>query len=224
MDKVIFTNCGLLGDMFLCLPVISWYYKTYGIKSIFGVSKHFNYSETAEEILSMQECIDKVIYFDWIPENYQCGAQPYRINNNAFTEEYKDYTIYSLGFHRWPDKYIPEFYAEEYNLGVDYDFTLNYGDIDYTYKDKDVKVDKYESPQIEFVDAELLDINNGIVKNLQYAAGAKSIITFTTGFSIMATLARIPVIIWQRRELIEHHKMYFDINNGIIERFLEDVR
>ena len=50
MDKVIFTNCGLLGDMFLCLPVISWYYKTYGVKPIFGVSRHFNYAETAEEI------------------------------------------------------------------------------------------------------------------------------------------------------------------------------
>ena len=33
---MIFTNCGLLGDMFLCLPVLSWYYKTHTEKVTFA--------------------------------------------------------------------------------------------------------------------------------------------------------------------------------------------
>jgi hypothetical protein len=128
--------------------------------------------------------------------------------------------VISLGFHTWPNKYIPEFYAEEYGLGVDYDFKLNYGKPDYSYDESIVKVDKFESPKLLMVDGINLSAENGMVQNLQLAAGAKEVKTFTTGFSIMATLARIPVTIYQPQHLIEHHKNYFVINGGILEVYI----
>lgn len=212
---MVFTNCGLLGDMFLCLPVLSWYYKTHGEKVTFALATHFPYSRDAEELLSMQECIDKVVYFDYVPENYDMGAQPYHINRDVFGED-----VISLGFRSWPDKYIPEYYAEEYGLGVDYDFKLNYGEPNPMLKEWVLKVDKYEEPKLNNVAGADLPASNGMVKNLQLAACAKEIITFTTGFSIMATLARIPVTIYQSQSLIEHHKKYFVINGGIKEVYI----
>ena len=212
---MIFTNCGLLGDMFLCLPVLSWYYKTYGEKVTFALATHFPYSRDAEELLSTQECIKEVRYFDYTPENYNMGAQPYHINRDVFGED-----IISLGFRSWPDKYLPEFYAEEYGLGVDYDFKLNYGEPFQSFKGCIMKVDKFDSPKLHHVEALSPAPGNTMVQNLQLAAGAEQIITFTTGFSVMATLARIPVTIYQPYHLIEHHKKYFVINGGIDWRYL----
>jgi hypothetical protein len=220
---MVFSNCGLLGDMFLCLPVLSWHYKTFNQKVTFALSTHFPYSRDAQELLEMQECIEKVIYFDYTPEIHEYRESDkvmgqYHILSSALNE-FNDEVI-SLGFHGWPDKYIPEFYAEEYGLGVDYDFKLNYGTPNYWYHDHIVKIDKFEKPQLLDVDGINLACDNSIIMNLQLAAGAKEVITFTTGFSIMATLARIPIILYQPHHLIEHHKMYFDINGGIENRYI----
>ena len=207
---MIFTNCGLLGDMFLCLPVLSWYYKTHTEKVTFALATHFPYSRDAEELLRMQECIEDVIYFDYVPKNYDMGAQPYHINSSTFDDE----ETISLGFQCFPNKYLPAFYAEEYGLGVDYDFVLNYGEPDLTYRDDVVKVDKWENPKLNHVDA--IPLTEGsMLKNVQYAAGAKQCKTFTTGFSIMATLAKIPITLYEPSHLHQHHQMYFDINGGI---------
>jgi hypothetical protein len=54
-----------------------------------------------------------------------------------------------------------------------------------------------------------------MVENLQYASGAKEVLTFTTGFSIMASLARIPITIFGSSQLVEHHKKYYDISDKI---------
>lgn len=215
MNKVIFTNCGLLGDMFLCLPVLSWYYKEYNKKITFALSTHFPYAKNAEEILRMQDCIEDVLYFD-----YGDGAHENRTSDNLGQYHIKKEmfdcdTLISLGFHKWPDKYLPEFYAEEYGFGVDYDFKLNYGEPDYHYKDHIIKLDKFESPRLLDIDGLNLPSNNTIVSNLQLAAGAKKVITWTTGASIMLTLARIPITLYQPQGLEDHHRKYYDINGCI---------
>lgn len=222
---MIFTNCGLLGDMFLCLPVISWYYKHTGDKPVFALADHFPYSRNAEHLLRMQECISDVVYFKF--DESQCFRRtadnlgPYHVPKDLFRDTpYENHDITSLGFYRWPDKYIPAFYAEEHGMGVDYDFRLNYGEPNYYYQERIVKVDKFESPRLGHVDAFELPSYNSMQLNLQYAAGAKEIVTFTTGFSIMVTLARIPVTIWQPANLVQHHSMYFDINGGIKWRMM----
>lgn len=220
MSNTIFTNCGKLGDMFLCLPVISWYKKVFGTTITFALADHFPYSKDAYELLMMQDCVDDVLYFQY--DESKCEHRTtdnlgkYHITKEMLPSQYQDFKIYSFGFHRWPDKYIPELYAEEYNFKVDYEFKLEYGSKNYFYKDNNVKVDRYESPMLESFDSyTLLSSSNTMVKNLQYAAGANTVLTFTTGFSIMATLARIPVSIYGDTNLIAHHENYFKINGGI---------
>jgi hypothetical protein len=222
MINTIFTNCGKLGDMFLCLPVISWYYKKYDKPVIFALSRNFPYSTDAYQLLMMQECIADVIYFDYnesMCENRTSDMLgKYHVQYEMLPEPYnnKSYNLYPLGFHRWPDKYLPELYAEEYGFGVDRDFVLEYGNKNLFYKDDKVKVDRYEKPMLDhFSDYIRLPQSNSIIENLQYAAGANEILTFTTGFSIMATLARIPITIYGDTNLIQHHNNYYDINGGI---------
>lgn len=222
MRTTIFTNCGKLGDSLFCLPVISDYKKRTGHRTIFALSSLFLYSLELKELLEMQWCIDELVYFHH--DELKCELRSkenlikYHIPRDMLPSPYNEYNfdMYDLGFHKWPDKYISELYAEEYGFNVDYDFVLNYGDIDYTYKDVKVKVDKYEDLQLEsFTDYYLLESSNSIVKNIQYAAGAKEVLTFSTGFSVLATLARIPITIYAPQHLIDHHKNYFDIHGGI---------
>ena len=220
MSNIVFTSCGKLGDMFLCLPVISWYKKVFGVTITFAIADHFPYAKDSYELLMMQDCIDDVIYFKY--DDSKCENRTsdnlgkYHITSEMLPKEYQDFKIYSFGFHRWPDKYIPELYAEEYNFKVDYDFKLEYGHSNYFYKNDIVKVDRYESPMLnEFIEYVSLRSNNSMLENLQYASGAKSVLTFTTGFSIMAALARIPVTIYGSTSLIDHHNKYYNISGPI---------
>lgn len=225
---MIFTNCGLLGDMFLCLPVLSWYSKNHNEKIVFALADHFAYSKDAEALLRMQPFIYDVIYFNYdesICESRHPGnLGNYHIPKKVFNgTAYEGWDVTSLGFHKWPDKYVPELYAEEYGLGVDYDFRLNYGNPNYKYKEYIVKVDKFEDPHLIGFDGINL-CSPSMHENLQYAAGAGKVVTFTTGFSIMAALARIPIELWSYRHLIDHHAKYFDIAGKINWRYFEDVR
>jgi hypothetical protein len=220
MSNTIFTNCGKLGDMFLCLPVISWYKKIFGTTITFALADHFPYAKDAYELLMMQDCIDDVIYFKY--DESKCEHRnagnlgKYHITKGMLPIEYQNFKIYSFGFHRWPDKYISELYAEEYGFKVDYDFVLYYGSKNLFYKNDNVKVDRYESPMLEEFNSYIpLSQHNTMVENLQYASGAKEVLTFTTGFSIMASLARIPITIFGSSQLVEHHKKYYDISDKI---------
>lgn len=222
MSFTIFTNCGKLGDMFLCLPVISWYYKVFNKPVVLALADHFPYAKDAYELLMMQDCISDVVYFKYdesMCENRNPFALgKYHITHEMLPENYNDkkLSLYSLGFHRWPDKYVPELYAEEYNFKVDYDFKLNYNIKNSFYRFNSVKVDRYESPMLDaFVDHKPLMQSNSMLENLQYAAGAANVLTYTTGFSIMASLARIPISIYGDTNLISHHENYFKINGGI---------
>lgn len=222
MSFTIFTNCGKLGDMFLCLPVISWYYKTFNKPIVFALADHFPYAKDAYEILMMQECIADVVYFNYDESKCENRSSDnlgkYHITHEMLPGNYNDksLSLYSFGFHRWPDKYIPELYAEEYCFKVDYNFKLEYGTKNTFYREDKIKIDRFEDPMLDsFEEYISMPKTNTILENLQCAAGAKEILTYTSGFSIMSTLARIPVSIYGASNLIEHHKNYFDINNGI---------
>ena len=198
MKNPIFTLSGRLGDTILALPIFSWYYKTHGGKAIV-VLANFAYVEGMIDLLNIQECVEKAILSTYTPRYYRIGGQPYHWNPFKYGLNIEEAPYYNLGYKSKTDKYAPEFFAEEYGFGVDYDFTLNYGPVDNTYKEQIVKVDRWKTPWLDKVNAVALTDKNSMIKNLQYAAGAKEVLTVPTGFSILMALARLPMTFYQTK-------------------------
>jgi len=220
----IFTLSGRLGDTLLALPLFSWYYKTKGKKVVVALA-NFTFVEGMIEVLNMQECVEKAILSTYTPKYYYIGGQPYHWNPFEYgLDKYmEEAPYYNLGYKSKTDKYAPEFFAEEYGFGVDYDFTLNYGTIDNTYAGKRVKVDRWATPWLDKVDAVPLTEENSMIKNLQYAAGASEVLTVPTGFSILMALARLPMTYYQTRRRRDFYMTRcFKISGPIKRIFIHD--
>ena len=120
---MIFTHAGKLGDFLLCLPVASYYYKTTGDKVHFVLPKGIPHIQKAISLLEYQDFTEKVSLIDFKIHNFNCGGQPWNINPADFgiEGEYKNFGYFSL-----PGKYVPEYYAQNTSLGVDYEYRIQY--------------------------------------------------------------------------------------------------
>lgn len=198
---MIFTHTGKMGDMFQCLPILSWWYKTYGEKPTYALGM-FPYAKQSEELLRMQECIGDVIYLDYKPQHLGLGGQPYKFDLKQYLNTDQEYI--NLGFRKFPDKYYGEFIAEEYNLGYDYDFKLNIGDKRNKYRGKTVVMDKYETNILKNkgIKGEYLPQNNSLLKNLQLAMGASNVKSFSTASALLLLLAGKNIIVYGENKQI----------------------
>jgi hypothetical protein len=207
-----FINCGKLGDMLMVLPILSWWHKHYGEKPTLMLEETFPYAHESEELLRMQPFIRDVQYFH---RNDSMILKPrrwyfdwrHRIDPESMKLDPR--STFALGFHQFPYTYIPRVYCDEFPNRLDYDtdFMLEIGNVDYTYKDKTVKIDKWEHPLLKHIPADVeLGQENSMVKNLQLMAGAKKVILTSTGSTVAATLARIPCTVYCEARLLEYHR------------------
>lgn len=192
---MIFTHTGKMGDMFQCLPILSWWYKTYGEKPKYALGM-FPYAKQSEELLRMQECIGDVIYLDYKPQHLGLGGQPYKFDIKQYLDTNEDYI--NLGFRKFPDKYYGDFIAEEYNLGYDYEFKLNVGDKRNRYRNKTVVMDKYENNILKKkgIKGEYLPQSNSLIKNLQLGMGASNVKAFSTASALLLLMAGKNIIVY----------------------------
>ncbi len=222
MCKVLFVTAMRLGDSLMALPIASWYYKTYNIKVDWAVENSTGnpYHGSLIDILNKQSCVDKIHLFDfkehsipykeWLKKYWAKQStkeerpvscwRPYnnisKEINNYYHNEYNK--VFCFGYDREEfscrriNKYFSEHLAEEHNLEVDYDFTLNYGPANDRYKNNTIKIDKLYDPLLKDIDAISLTDTDSIITNLQYCAGAKEVITTRTGIVVALSLARIP--------------------------------
>ena len=204
--KVLFATAMRMGDCLHLLPIISWYCKTYDIKIDWAICDKTPYYKELVEILSYEKYINKVHIYEfsyikkWVESpKINCCFRPYSNVSNELNLKFNNYydNVYCFGFdenqyYARSIKFFSDHFAEEHGFGVDYDYKLNYGNPDYTYKDNCVKIDKLYEPQIQNIDAINLDESNSIIRNLQLCAGAKEVITVRTGAAIALSLARIP--------------------------------
>ncbi len=199
---MIFTHTGKMGDMFQCLPILSWWYKTKGEKAKL-VLADFPYSKQSLELLQLQDCISEIIFIDYKPEHFGLGGQPYKFNLNNFLNTNEEYI--NLGFRLFPNKYYGDFIAEEYNLGYDYEFILNIGEKRNKYCGKTVIMDKYETNILKNkgIKGEYLPATNSLLKNLQLAMGASVVKTFSTASALLLLLAGKNIIVYGMNEYLE---------------------
>lgn len=195
---MIFTHSGRLGDLFCMLPVISWWHKKNPGEEIHIVlANNIEYVLSAIELCKYIPFINSVTTCEHYTQHTEMGGQPYLFDPNQYGSLPKGDYI-NIGFRSRPDKFVPEFFAEEHNLGVDRDFTIN---IPYTnefdFKDKIVyslgtpgRESNYRitnNPE----DYYQLDPNKSIIKNLQICRTAKEVYTAPHGFSIALNLCSI---------------------------------
>jgi hypothetical protein len=218
-----------LGDSLHVLPIASWFCKTNNTKIDWAVANEL-YSLPLEEILLKQTMIENVTRFDygsvkepiWPADAFSCH-RPYhhveRMLNHILGSKYNQ--IYSFGYDKraYQEQKIESFplhLAQEYNFGVDYDYTLEFGVPDSTYKNQTVIIDKIYRPQLQNIRGVQLDDKTPIIKNIQYAAGAQQVITMRTGAAIFLSLARIPYsLVCKDNDLAWYLKMCHEINGGI---------
>ncbi len=184
MCKVLFVTAMRLGDSLMALPIASWYYKTYNIKVDWAVENSTGnpYHGSLIDILNKQSCVDKIHLFDfkehsipykeWLKKYWAKQStkeerpvscwRPYnnisKEINNYYHNEYNK--VFCFGYDREEfscrriNKYFSEHLAEEHNLEVDYDFTLNYGPANDRYKNNTIKIDKLYDPLLKDIDAD----------------------------------------------------------------------
>ena len=130
-ESVIFTHCGKLGDCVYTWPIAAWMYRTTGRKVHWVLPRSFGPFRFITSLLQEQEFTDRVSLVDYVVEHYGRGGQPYHFDpwkylvaagETAVTKE-----VFNLGFRAYPDKYIPQYQAEEYGLGWDDNWVLNLG-------------------------------------------------------------------------------------------------
>lgn len=199
---MIFTHCGKFGDMIMCLPILSAYYKKTGIKPTLALAD-FKYARQSEELLKMQDCIGEILQIQYQPG--ECwGGYPYHIDLKLNEPD----TVVNLGFRGYPDKPLLEFVAEEHGLEIDYGFKLKTYIPMYKYNDKDIVIDRYEDWILlqNRIPGAYLDPKETLVTNLSFAAGAKSAATYATGAAMCLLMAGIPCKVYVLEKDYEYHK------------------
>ena len=180
---MIVTHTGKLGDFFYCLPVASWIYKQANEKIHFVLPRCFVPFRKIESLLMLQEMTERVSLVDFNVQHYKRGGQPYRLIPACYgiKGEYVNFGFRNYKNRRgprWlkndlPDKFITEYYADEWGLGWDKSFVLNLGDIGNI--EAPVSTEALNIPAatnagfVEKIDLE----NKNILQNLQRMARAE---------------------------------------------------
>jgi hypothetical protein len=198
------THTGKIGDFGQCLPICSWLYKEYGEKIIFIFPKGFPFIQSIESLLRLQPFTEDIRYCDFTVNHYDMGSQPYKFNPNDYFNDLNLTKYYNFGFRSAPDKYIPEFYAEEYSLGVDYDFVLNLG-LDFKYSNNKIKCSEVMGDF--FPNFDQPDFSKDFLFNLQELAYAKERHLHSSSLALFLGLAKIPFYLY----MLNVHKPLVDI-------------
>ena len=211
------THTGKAGDFGQCLPVCSWLYKTYNEKIIFILPEGFPFIKQLESLIRLQPFTENVIYCDFNIANFDIGGQPYKFNPHDYVKDLNISRYYNFGFRSVPDKYVSEFYAEEYGLGVDEGFILN---LDLQFKYNSNKLMCTEVMHKFLPHFEPTDLNKDFLSALQDFAYAKERHMHFSSLAIYLSLAKIPFYLYNIVrdqpfcDLLTFEKTYtIDINN-----------
>ncbi|MCC6476174.1 hypothetical protein IT157_03890 [bacterium] len=161
------THCGKLGDFIASLPVASWLYKTRGKRIHFVLASSFEPFTKIESLLLLQEMTGEVTLADFPIADWEKGGRPYEHNPNRFGVRVGEY--YNFGFRHAPRRFVPEYVAEEWGLGVDSEFKLNLGE--YAKHDGVLCSDDYML--VEVPQATALDLTQDLLTNARLMAGAR---------------------------------------------------
>jgi hypothetical protein len=187
------THTGKIGDFGQCLPICSWLYKEYGEKIIFIFPKGFPFIQNIESLLRLQPFTEDIRYCDFTVNHYDMGGQPYKFNPNDYFNDLNLTKYYNFGFRSAPDKYVPEFYAEEYGLSVDYDFVLN---LDLGFKYESNKLMCTEVMYKFLPHFEPTDLSKDFLCALKDFAYAKERHMHFSSLAIFLSLAKIPFYLY----------------------------
>lgn len=205
-EKILFVTGMRLGDCLHILPIASWLYKKTGLKIDWAIATSTPYISELIQILHYQSFTDKAFSYNYNevspwkgPEVISCHRPYHHIEkdiNVLYGNRYSK--VYCFGYEksayetRSIEFFTSHFVDEHPELEIDWDYTLNFGDPDNNYADSIVKIDKLYNPLIMEIDGVNLGEENTFIKNLQYCAAAKEVITTRTGMAIALSLARIP--------------------------------
>jgi len=205
MKECIITNCGKLGDFLLALPVASWLARERDCKIHFVLPECFPPFRNITKLLMLQPFTSRVTLVPFPVDHWDCGGQPYKFDPWEYlkkgkyinVDEVAETLVYNIGFRHYPNKYIPEFYAEEYGLGYDKDFTLRIWN-EYTEDNSTpfptneiLRTSEWGMPKA-VPHAKPMPTDNDLLDLARQLSAAKEVHTWMTGVSILAWLARIP--------------------------------
>jgi len=227
--KVLFVTGMRFGDTLHVLPIASWLSKNRDVQIDWAYIENMGgFLQPLQDILDASPFINAHVKFNygdvtnWKGKGVICCWRPYHLIGEEMNARFNNFydEVYCFGYDK--DAYInkeigffSEHFAQEHKLGVDYSYKLDYGDVDKKYEICPVKIDKMYSPVLSEVGAVELTDKNGIIKNLQLAAGAKEVITTRTGAAIVLSLARIPFKI---RFLDDDYDWYLQLCHQITGR------
>lgn len=194
MTEFILTHTGKLGDMLYGLMVGSWLYKRFNRKIHWVLPRQFGPFRYITNLLMAQEQTSRVTLVDHEIKDFSCGGQPYKFDPARFgiMGEY-----YNLGFRGYPTKFLPAFYAEEYGLGYDPEFTLK---TSYEYVDaiEDGVCRSSElAMQMLFPEMSALPTGIDLLKLAGILKGRKEIHSWFCGLAVLCWLARIPAHVYR---------------------------
>lgn len=187
------THTGKIGDFGQCLPICSWLYKTYGEKIIFIIPSGFPFFKSVESLIKIQPFTEDIIYCDFEIKHFDLGGQPYKFNPHDYIKNLKITQFYNFGFRKAPDKFVTEFYAEEYNLGIDENFVLN---LNLEFKSTSNNLMCSEVMGEFFPCFKQPDFSKDFLYNLQQLAYAKERHLHFSSLAVFLSLAKIPFYLY----------------------------
>jgi len=208
--QMIITNVSRLGDFLLTLPVASWIHKNQGEKIHYVLSDNFPIYKKVEPLLRLQPFVENVSYVNvgtnaFDPTHWCFDPKQFGIEGNYL----------NMGFWEYPGKYLPQFYAEHYGLGVDNEFVLSLGD---------TTVDKTEpysvwieaSPYREeygklksIVPEDCIELTSDFISDALYAKNADCVYSTMGGFMIILDLMNVRCKVYAPMNLLETKYLYY---------------
>lgn len=204
--KVLFVTAMRFGDTLHVLPIASWLSKNQDVKIDWAYHEEMcGFTQPLLDIFDVSPFINAHVPFNyekltrWKGRGVMGCWRPYHLIGEEINAKFNNYydEVYCFGYSKEAYEtrsmgFFTDHFAEEQKLGVDYSYKLDYGQPDKKFELFPVKIDKMYAPVLKEVGAAELTESDGIIKNLQYAAGAKEVITTRTGAAIALSLARIP--------------------------------
>ena len=187
------THPGKIGDFGLCLPICSWLHKTYNEKIIFIIPRGFPFMHSAESLIRLQPFTEDIIYCDFKVANYDLGGQPYKFNPHDYVKDLNITRYYNFGFRATPDKFVTEYCAEEYDLGIDHDYVLNL-DLQFNYDRTDFMCSELLTEY--YPNYKQLDFTTDFLTNLRNLANAKERHVHFSSLAVFLSLAKIPFYLY----------------------------
>jgi hypothetical protein len=199
---MILTFTAAFGDFIPSLIISNYYYKNEKEKTTFVLSSWFKKIVGIEEFLMNQEFTEKVVFDPHMPERFDMGGQPYKFKPVSVEDE----NYYNLGFREYPNKYLGEFYAEEYDLKFDKDINLKFIDENFPEEYRNLKVyshfheDRWDKERYEITYTKILpeqmgfiplDITKPLLHNLNVVHYSKENSFYPNGFSVLLDICKV---------------------------------